>query len=66
MVTFHELAYQYSNTVLCFCFDYLPLVVFMSMLPVFKDYLFLIAPSVFSNVYLSWFEEMHNDDSQFS
>jgi len=53
MVTFHELAYQYSNIVLCFCFYYLPLVFCMSMLPVVKDYLFLIAPSVFSNVYLS-------------
>jgi hypothetical protein len=36
--------------VLCFCFDFLRLL--YPMLPVSLDCLFLIAPSVFSNVYL--------------
>jgi len=37
--------------VLCFCFVFLRLV--YPMLPVSLDCLFLIAPSVFSNVYLA-------------
>jgi hypothetical protein len=39
-----------THIVLCFCFIFLRLV--YSMLPVSLDCLFLIAPSVFSNVYL--------------
>ena len=41
-----------THIMLCFCFVFLRLV--YPMLPVSRDYLFLIAPSVFSNVYLEY------------